>query len=376
VSAGALPTECPVPPEYSVTHTDPTGDFRPHNLNPDLLNISVDGNSTTVCLRVTLSIPADPTMTDQFMDVEIGFDIDETASTGMQFGTFYSDPEYGPHIQCSAPGAIGADRVFNLRSGELREIEDSVIPWASGPISSTSVPVVLDGNNFTVVIPVSLLGSDTAFHFEVISREVNAPYYPASDCAPNGASLRVPDGAIVPPQDLDGDGRRDWLDNCPGLFNPTHEDTDFDWYGDACDATPTHEFDLEIRTLTKTVNLKRSMPVRLHGIAIISNWSPWSDEVGLEVEVAGLPEGCRRSTDFRMGWDGYVDTEGFHGDFEIAALSQARISWSVDLTCGPETSPGRYNIDVTGMAKYPWYFAFEGQGGVVRHFTTPSLQIK
>ena len=35
--------------------------------------------------------------------------------------------------------------------------------------------------------------------------------------------------------DTDGDGRRDWFDNCPALANAGQEDVDHDFVGDTCD---------------------------------------------------------------------------------------------------------------------------------------------
>ena len=39
--------------------------------------------------------------------------------------------------------------------------------------------------------------------------------------------------------DLDGDGRRDELDNCPGVANANQLNTDGDAFGDACDCAPS-----------------------------------------------------------------------------------------------------------------------------------------
>ena len=44
--------------------------------------------------------------------------------------------------------------------------------------------------------------------------------------------------AVQSPEDGDGDGIFDWLDNCPGTFNPGQADADGDGHGDVCDNCP------------------------------------------------------------------------------------------------------------------------------------------
>jgi hypothetical protein len=43
---------------------------------------------------------------------------------------------------------------------------------------------------------------------------------------------------MPPPPDLDGDGKPDLVDNCPGVANPMQDDRDQDGFGDACDLCP------------------------------------------------------------------------------------------------------------------------------------------
>jgi hypothetical protein len=55
--------------------------------------------------------------------------------------------------------------------------------------------------------------------------------------------------ALACPEDTDGDGVCDDLDNCPRIFNPLQEDADGDGVGDACEpsATPTLKLVTSVR---------------------------------------------------------------------------------------------------------------------------------
>jgi hypothetical protein len=65
-----------------------------------------------------------------------------------------------------------------------------------------------------------------------------------------GCSPATSEAVTVPPPvtdldvgltclDTDGDGVRDYADNCPTVANPDQTDSDGDGIGDACEATPT-----------------------------------------------------------------------------------------------------------------------------------------
>jgi hypothetical protein len=346
---GPLP-ECPVEPEFAFSHEDPMDDrTRPweQENTRDILSVAVEGDPETVCITVSFATPIHPSMAA--FEVRIGFDIDEDAGTGIPFGKYYFDPPYSPVIWCGTPAAIGADRVFSL-PGRVYETRRG--PWAGYTLLDTAepVPIAYSKNSFTTAIPISLIGGDTAFNFEVVSAD--GPLWGmsyAQDCAPDGMSLRSPDGALVPPQDLDGDGFLDWVDNCPGIPNDG-SDGDADWVGDACDPTPTH--DLQFASLgarVKAIHLQRSKGGVLQVDARIENLSPWPEQVRvgrqwsyeeLGLGLEGLPSGC--SWELQRGGE----------PTEIAGKRSAKVRADIQITCDANTLPGTYQVTVDANLGY------------------------
>jgi hypothetical protein len=336
------PPVCPTAAEYEFSQADPAGDLTLAGINNrDILLVAAAGDSQTLCVTVTFDVPVDPQLTSDYFGVSIAFDIDENAATGIPFGAFYFDPPYPPVLRCGAPGAIGAERVFDLPSGQLHEMPvDPEFPWLDQPLSVTPVPVLYDGNSFTTVIPLASIGGDSSFQFEVMARDhAAADYSYADDCAPNEFSVRSPDGTLAAAQDLDGDLALDWLDNCPGLANGDQQDSDVDFQGDPCDATPTHWYDfLDVRPRTRSISVYGAEFTRIRGEALVANLSPWPDAVRVEITVFGLPPGC----------DVQPWSVGADGSYHIRPMAETRIRWSVDVVCAPGTPKGAHSVLVEG----------------------------
>lgn len=187
----------------------------------------------------------DPALTNDYFGVQIGFDTDENASTGASFGTAWFQPSYGPKNQCENPGAIGADAIFDLPTGEVWQVPDPPVPWAVPIGPGDGVAVEYDGNTFTAVIPIAKVGGDDRFRLEVIARDNDFPYALAQDCAPNGYSIESRTGHLTNPQDQDMDQAFEWLDDCPLLANASQADGDGDFAGDACDAAGSGNVDCD-----------------------------------------------------------------------------------------------------------------------------------
>jgi hypothetical protein len=330
--------QCPAEPDYSFLHADPAGDENFGEPNDrDILSVAAAGDTETLCVKVTFAVPVDPQITTDYLGVSIGFDIDTNAGTGIPFGAYYFDPEYGPMFRCASHSEIGVERIFQIPSGQMLELQaDPPHPWDNGALSITPIPVLYEGTSFTASIPAALIG-DSSFHLELLVQDQPADFAHAEDCAPNGESLRSPDGVLITPQDLDGDGASDWLDNCPGLANPKQVDEDIDSKGDPCDPTPTHEYDfLGLFANSRTIVVDREKLTPLRGTARVANLSAWADSVDGYLDMFGLPPGCS-STFFP-----------FDPPYSIGAQSAARIRWSIDVTCSPSTTPGAYWITMSG----------------------------
>jgi hypothetical protein len=238
--------QCPATPSFSFSHADPSGDIIAFDTNTrDILSVDVAGDSQTVCVTVTFAIVVDPELTDDYFAAQIGFDTDQNATTGMRFATFWIQPSYGPKIQCGDPGAIGAEAVFDLASGNLVQMGNPSVPWEVPIASESAVPVLYDGSSFTAVLPQSHIGGDANIKMEVMVSDDPFTYGPAEDCAPNWHSLELPSGDLLDPQDDDDDGRFDWLDNCPYVANFAQADGDSDWAGDKCDALGSGNIDCD-----------------------------------------------------------------------------------------------------------------------------------
>jgi hypothetical protein len=93
VDAGPIAAQCPASPSFSFVHADPVGDIIASGSNTrDILSVDVAGDSQTLCVSVSFAVPVDPAFTKDYFGVQIGFDTDEDARTGVSFGTAWFQP--------------------------------------------------------------------------------------------------------------------------------------------------------------------------------------------------------------------------------------------------------------------------------------------
>src|SRR5262245_16391275 len=76
--------------------------------------------------------------------------------------------------------------------------------------------------------------------------------------------------ALACPQDSDGDGFCDAIDNCPSIANPTQSDLDHDLVGDVCDDTDT-ELNVTVLQLKRdTSDANDNSAVKVKGDFIVA----------------------------------------------------------------------------------------------------------
>jgi hypothetical protein len=318
---------CPDVPDFSFTVPDPPDDsFFGFGIGPvkhEITAVTGEGDATTFCLTVEFAGPVDPAdaATDQSLAGFIDFDTDEDATTGFPSAADFFCPE---------PAGIGSEAtldMFSVAGGTalLFTFKD-VVP----------VPVTFDASSFTAQIPLSALDGDNAFNLTMILGTLGEP----TDCAPNGASIHSPDGAIVFPPDTDGDGVPDTSDNCPTVPNPDQLDSDFDGKGDACDPTPEHDLAISrfrVSDGALRLNAKGGNTV-LDGRVTVQNLHNHPDQVFVEVSVVEMPFGCEVSL---------VDGETFG---IVPPLGKTTFTAKLYVTCSPAlAATGDYAVTLNAF---------------------------
>ena len=348
-------SSCPAVPAYSFSVADPTGDaFLGFGIGPvmhDITLVAAQGDATTFCLTVTFAgnvEPADAFSAQSLVGV-IEFDTDENFNTGFIPGTVDG--------LCPDFAIVGVDIALDMFS--VFEGNASLIDPFTGQPNAT-VPVTFGTNSFTAEIPISGLGGDTSFNFAMILGTEPEP----TDCAPNGGSIRSPNGSIVPvPQlpDRDGDGVPDLVDNCPDIPNPDQLDSDSDLIGDVCDPTPTHDIAVtRVRAEGATIELHdedddgddddgptNAPPgfgtAEIEVKVTVKNLLDQRENIVVFGFVEGLPEGCLMIGDASK-------------ELSIRGEARKTVELDIPIACDPNVAaPGRYRLAVFGVA-----FSIEG----------------
>ncbi len=352
------PLDCPESPDYSWLVSDPPADGNPPHPadSRDILSVAGSGNNETFCLTVTFANAVDPTVAGEESFIEVGFDTDEDATTGVEFGFASIDWPSFNIWRCGRSGGTGAETTLSLPDGavHIRETE-----------MTTPISLEYGANSFTAEIPLAYLGGDPSFAMEIMANAYQGGYFYASDCAPDGGSIHSPDGVIIPPRDGDADGVLDSIDNCPGVYNPAtintpyvvdiQPDTDFDMIGDACDESPTHGYEFVRYKVGSSARAQDTdVPVVIHGSITVRNLYPWESDpwVGLDYPaVSGLPAGC------------HADVL-FDEDDVLGPLEQRNIEWTAAIECNGTPPKGDYPLAIHVYAGYLRYGGWLGKDTV------------
>ncbi len=168
---------CPTVPTFSFSVPDPTGDAFGFGLpNHDITNVSGEGDASSFCLTVDFAGPVDPADAGTGQEVVgvIEFDTDQSASTG-------SSPFMDSF--CRDPSGMGVEASLSMFS----------VSGGLGLLNGNPVPVVFGTTSFTAIIPLSLIGGDTAFNFGMMLGSRAEP----TDCAPAaGGCIMSPTGDV------------------------------------------------------------------------------------------------------------------------------------------------------------------------------------
>ncbi len=328
---------CPQRTTFGFTVGDPVGDHLgsspsyPHANSRDIVSVAGSGDEATFCLKVTFAIPVDPSVTDFDTFLSVGFDTDEEAATGKQFGAFYYMGDgYRPIIHCLHAGAIGAEVIFESAAATLTE--------TNGDFPTYAIPITYDGNSLTAEFPLSALGGDSNFRFEIIaSGEPREQYWYADDCAPNAASFHSPNGATVLPQDNDADGHLDWQDICQG--EPA--DWEMEYLGE-----------YEIGGVVGMTSLEQAMvsvvsstdsPTNLRGRVTLQNLTDWDCWAAVTVGLNWYPLDCEGYTVDR--W--YRYGAGIRRIVaKLGPHERRTVEWSIPMRCSRGVAAGSYQLDV------------------------------
>ncbi|MCH7698845.1 MAG: S8 family serine peptidase [Chloroflexi bacterium] len=176
-----VPT-CPASPTFSFSVPDPLGDaFGSGSPNHDITSVAGDGDVDTFCLTVEFDGPVDPADagTGQEVAGAIEFDVDQDPFTG--FSPFMD-------IFCASPSDLGVEASLSMFD----------VSGGFGLLDGVPIPVVFNTTSFTAIIPLALIGGDSAFHFGMVLGSIFEP----TDCAPeDGGCISAPDGTacVLPP---------------------------------------------------------------------------------------------------------------------------------------------------------------------------------
>ena len=167
---------CPVVPTFSFSIADPVGDnFGLPNPNHDIISVAGEGDDSLLCLTIEFAGPVDPYDSGSGQKVAgwMEFDTDQDPTTGVPPGLALLD------LFCPDPAGMGMESLLEA--------------WASGGfgrLDGTLVPITFGTTSFVVFIPLSLIGGDTAFDFNVLMG-TTAGGLDWSDCAPyDGGCIR------------------------------------------------------------------------------------------------------------------------------------------------------------------------------------------
>jgi hypothetical protein len=221
VASPAQVAGCPATPDFSFSVPDPSDDsFGLGSVRHEIINVSGEGDTTTFCLTVDFAgavVPPNGGSADGGNGADGGSADGGTADAGIAadggsvdggpadagigrelvgFVEFDTDADAttgrnNVDGNCPARTGIGGEAFLDMFtvSGGTGLIVDRRTSTA------TPVPVTFNGTSFTAVIPLSAIGGDSSFNLAMVLGTIAGP----TDCAPDGASIHSPDGAIVPP---------------------------------------------------------------------------------------------------------------------------------------------------------------------------------